>query len=78
MGRLRGRAFRSRPWNIIEMKAKGLREFIRFRVNGLNNRNLCLQRRRHDEEVKRRYTPATQPCAAGVDRLEVDHSIVAR
>jgi hypothetical protein len=34
-------------------------------------------RRRHDEEVKRRYTPATQPCAAGVDRLEAELPIVA-
>lgn len=33
--------------------------------------------RRYDEEVKRRYTLATQLCAAGVDRLEADGELVA-
>ena len=37
-----------------------------------------LERRRHDEEVKRRYTPATQLCVAGVDRLEAEFVSVAR
>ena len=42
-------------------------------------RELCRSRlgRRHDEEMKRRYTPATQLCVAGVDRLETEQLIVA-
>ncbi|HJQ27020.1 MAG TPA: hypothetical protein VKA60_24240, partial [Blastocatellia bacterium] len=41
------------------------------------NSLMQFERRRHDEEVKRRYTPATQPCAAGVDRLEAEFASVA-